>query len=339
MSEKKLKTLKFSRKYVRGQVTSICNHVRDNLDNYNRTDKFQTLTKLKAHLENLKENDDVILDLLWDEEKTDDANETIQVAELQRITEYNDRLKDAISIIEASFPIDNGQVLVPQANNSRLKPKNAPLPKYSGEGSDSFERFFLTFEALVNSYGYTNFEKYLLLKECCTDTALTIVDSLEISDQNYTAAKNLLQEALASPIKQKFNTLQRLINLNLDDVGCPYKFVGEIRSLTELFRTLPIDVDNILQFFFWRSMNDRLRGHLVHITNSNYPTLAQIENNIFSSIERYEMTTVEDKKQTDKTVSRPNSHRSTNYAITVQGAGGSSESGGSRCPLCAGSHK
>ena len=179
---------------------------------------------------------------------------------------------------------------------------SAPLPKYSGGANESFERFFLTFEAIViNPLNYSSCEKYLVLKECCTATAFSIVDSLEVTNQSYEQAKALLETALASPVNRKFDTLQRWQDIELTTGSCPYKFVGEIKSLLELVQSTNLFLDDVCQFFIWRALNKEMKDHLINITNSNKPELAEIMDNIFSAIERCKSNT---EHEQDKVVSK-----------------------------------
>ena len=52
-------------------------------------------------------------------------------------------------------------------------------------------------------------------------------------------------------------------------------------------RILKVDLDMILQYFIWHSLNDRFKQQFVLITNNKNPTLAEIKANMFEANARY----------------------------------------------------
>jgi len=71
---------------------------------------------------------------------------------------------------------------------------------------------------------------------------------------------------------------------NGDDI---YAYISEMRNVISTFKVLKIDVQLILQYFIWNSMNDDLQSQLTNITNETKPSLEEIKHNIFSATERY----------------------------------------------------
>ena len=60
-----------------------------------------------------------------------------------------------------------------------------------------------------------------------------------------------------------------------------------MKSLTESFKTLKIDVDMVLHYFFWVGMNETFQTQLIHITNETKPSLKDMNSKFFDATERY----------------------------------------------------
>jgi len=289
-----LKFLTHSRGHSRKQLTSLCNDVRANLGSFEKTKKLNYLSKLKNGFEKLAEQNKLVLSELWNDTAPDVENERTQTKELDACTSYDDKISEAITAIEESLrqgnnpPPSPASAPVIRAASSGLKPPKAPLPKYSGGKYESLEKFFLNLDAVLINYAYSEFEKFLLLKSCLSDRALVLIESIETDRQSYVDAKNLLEQAFASPELQKFNAVQNLLDLKLTSDKDPFVYVGEIRNIRESFAKLKIDSDYVMQFFIWQSMNEVLKNIFIQITNKNYPSLADIESNLFKAIERYQ---------------------------------------------------
>ena len=78
-----------------------------------------------------------------------------------------------------------------------------------------------------------------------------------------------------------------MADLKLSNQGNPYTFISEMKIITETFKKLGIIVDNILQYFFWHAMPDKVRQQFVAITNVCKPSLQQILYRVFDATERY----------------------------------------------------
>ncbi len=159
-----------------------------------------------------------------------------------------------------------------------------------------------------------------MLKEQISGRALVLVESLEISKQSYLEAKNLLTSALASPISQKYDAIKRLLDLNFPYAKDPYTFISEMRIIGESFKNLKIDIEMILQFCFWRAMNDTMQNQMVQITNKSKPSLLEIESNLFEATERYLSVTNkfnERKQKLKSSVSDATNKTINSYAVNV----------------------
>ena len=293
MSE--LKLCIFNRKFKRKQITEIHNLVQGDCGDLSRTDRLTNLAKIKVLSSDIKVLNQTVFGLMFG-----DVEETRLSAELddcasydQKLIESTVRLEDGIAGVDGTGPV--GRSLPNVA--AGLKPPVAPLPSYTGAIGESLDIFIRSFEAIVSKYVYSSYEKFVLLRGQISGRARTLIDSLESSKQSYEDAVALLTEALASPVTQKFDTIQRLVDLNMPYDKDPFIFVGEIRILQESFKTLKIDVDFMLQFFIWRAMNNTMQNQFVNITNENKPCLELINKYLFAAVERYQSIA---KKYSDK---------------------------------------
>src|SRR5215469_6705356 len=222
-----------TRKYLRTQITKQNNNIKDSLGDYSRSQKQQTLTKLQSIKLDLKKIDSDIQSLIWDESKED--NESTFNLELNTCESYEDKLFESISMLEESLRLDSNNVTQPIPAQNHFKPPIAPLPKYSGEEGEDLERFFCDFEAVMNKFSFSQYEMFIMLKDQLAGRASIIIASLERSKQSYQEAKDLLTCALASPLHQKYETIQRLLNLKMANNKDPYIFVSEMRMIGESF--------------------------------------------------------------------------------------------------------
>ena len=61
----------------------------------------------------------------------------------------------------------------------------------------------------------------------------------------------------ASPLSQKYEVISKLSQIKLTSNTDVYQYISEIRSIISSFETLKIDIDTVLQYFVWHSMNDK----------------------------------------------------------------------------------
>ena len=89
-----------------------------------------------------------------------------------------------------------------------------------------------------------------MLKQQLSGRALVLIDSLEIRNQTYNEAKNLLNSAFASRDVQVFKTIKNLTEIKLKVNDDPYVFVSKMKNLTEFVTSLNITSEQFLQYFF-----------------------------------------------------------------------------------------
>lgn len=314
MSESELKLLYSLRGRARAQVTKTINKSK-RLDLISKVEKLQLITKLENLDSDLKKFNKDILTKIWDLSEDEDKIQK----EYDECTNYEDKIIEALALIKEN--VDQCTVSTNPVNNqnlpNHLKPPIVPLPKYSGLEGESLERFLTSFETIINKYNLPSYEKFILLKQQISGRALTLIDSLESSKQSFEDAKNLLVEALASPISQKYEILARLSTLKLTYDMDPYKYISEMRIIKETFNSLKINVNEVLQYFFWDGLNDTFKNQLINITNNNKPCLDEITENMFAATERYNIVTKKFKERKTKNETSKPEKRVTSMATNV----------------------
>lgn len=294
MSEKYAKQM---RKYMRSEITKTFNSINTSLDSYSNEEKRQCIVRLKGLQTDIKDCNQKVLAQLFDEDASDAQTEQ----EYNSCTEYDKKLIASLSLLESS--LSNSQDHSNPCKN-HLKLPELPLPEYGHREGEDLASFFTTFESIVNKYSLSSYEKFIFLQKQLRNEALTLVKSLEIGKQTFESAKELLEKAFSSPVIQQYEVLERLSKLTLSVTDDPYEYIGKMRVITESFKTLKIDTDLILQFFFWRGMNFDLQTQFVHITNKNYPTLAELDTHMFEATSRY-LSISNNQKSEKKNPSKP----------------------------------
>lgn len=317
----KVKMLKASRGHVRKQISTYHNQVTNIafLSQMSVLKKTQTLNTVKGLLLKIEDFNEKITVLIWDE--TVDDNEALFEVELDNINSYSEKISEIITILELSISNSTASSSIPSGSNpsssstvtTKLKAPTAPLPAFSGKEGESLEKFLYQFDNIISKYNYSDYEQLLLLGGQISGRAKALVDSLELHKQSYVEATKLLTLAFASPLTQRFEAVQRLVNLKLPYGKDPYIFIAELRSIEESIKTLKIDIDVVIQFFAWTAMNDVMQTQFVQICNSNKPSLTEIKDNIFSATERY---LIQVKKYNLKKNNSPSYQGNSSYAGT-----------------------
>ena len=223
--------------------------------------------------------DSVISKLLFCQEQESGMEEedSMLLTDLDDCELYQDRINESLHSLVRPVPADPPVLL----NNdplprSMLKSPTAPLPTFRSEPGENFELFIHNFEDTISKYNYAAYDKFLLLKSQISGKALYLIDSLEPTRQTYDQAKQLLQQALASREMQINNIMGQLVDMKLTYSGEPFKYIADMRKIVHSCDDLKITVNDILQYFFLRGMNDSFKNQLVLVTNSSSPTLDQI---------------------------------------------------------------
>lgn len=297
------------RGYKRTAVTKVCDEIH-NLDLGEST--LQRKREFIDKLQKLRHELDILNDQITDEEFDDTVPDSVLNETLRICEEYDDKIMIALGVLKLSIDtrvhsdniaVNSRNDFLPENNvisSQRLKLPEVPLPYYSNDKGETLDYFLKAFESVIDKYSLSTYEKFILLKRQLKGAPLTLINSLGISEQSFEHARDLLEKAFSSETTKKFDAVRRLANLKFSSSDL-YEYVGEIRLVQNLFDSLNIDRDFILQYFIWNSIDTNLQSQLVTITNSNKPTLKEINDNIFKAIDRYTEVNEKSRKVLGKT--------------------------------------
>ncbi|XP_064096396.1 uncharacterized protein LOC135208197 [Macrobrachium nipponense] len=278
--EEELRYLVMCRKTVRSQVTKIFK-TSGTFRSLSDVDRSTLTNRLKCYKEDLRNYDSKISSIKWSSSKDEAEFE----AEFSSCQEYLDKGISLIIQLENILPLSPAEMH--ETPRSLLKSPVAPLPKFASSDGENIELFFRQFEETTSKFSYTDYDKLLLLKQQISGKAAVLIESLEADRQGYSHAKALLQAAFASIPVQKFNVLKQLVNMKLDENSEPFEYVSNIRKIQEAVKTLNISVDDVLQYFFLKGMNDTFKNIMIQVAGNSKPTTVQIVENFFECNERY----------------------------------------------------
>ena len=293
-----------SRKFVRKSVTETYNN-RQTISVLEWTDRLALRTKLNENKARLNDLDQKIRSAKW----ANNQNEAELEDEFKTSESYENKIRTCLAILEPS-PVPSAPLQTP----TLLKCPTAPLPTFSSHVGEDLTRFLTQFEAIINKYSYSDYEKLLLLKQQVSGRALILIDSLESHNQGYDNAKNLLQKALASPEIQTFNTIKQLCELKLDSCDDPFEYISRVKGIRDNVRKLNISVDSFLQYFVWSGLTESFKNLIINITNHTWPSINEICDHYFTACDRY----VHTRKKRERALTTDlavNIHRKTDGAV------------------------
>ena len=214
------------RRLKRMSATKNCNALIDQIDSMQSEVKSQRINLLNTIMEDLKDLDDLIFtDLCNDDKITDDMREV----ENEECSIYTLKIVDTIGRVQASMQPASAPVS-PQLHNStppiKFNLPQIPLPSFSNKPTEDLTKFLTNFEQVIDKFNLPEYEKFLLLQKSLSGDPATIIKSLELSNQNYTGAKNLLTKAFSSKSTQQFNAISQLSKLKFRQGDDPYKFIS-----------------------------------------------------------------------------------------------------------------
>ena len=292
MDEKRLKFLKGNRSILRGKCTRLINKlVPEYIDSLEKRDCNNFIDDLSELRRKLDSKNSEVLNLIWNSDSLE-----VDDDEYTKSEEYDEKLLSSLKILrnkvfdleEAASSSAVGNIASSSGGSTQLKLPQVPLPEYSHAEGENLEQFFSNLENILDKHTLTQYEKYVLLERQLKGEALLLVRSLSGDNQSYDDAKTLLLKAFASPVIQKFEILSKLSSLNLSYNGSPYVFISEMRLILNSIKTLKISMEDVAQYFIWNGMPFLLQSQLINITNNNRPSVNEIEDHIFSAVERFQ---------------------------------------------------
>ena len=341
MSSTDAQCLKALRKNLRTQITRNYHTIQAQVDSLTSKQKQTYILKFQKFQDEISELNHNIANALW--AANQDADELEK--ELDDNVIYDDRIINAKVLLEDSTVLAGnvaGAVTPADPTNlrSRLKLPEAPLPTFSGSGKERLDQFLRNFENITSKYALSEYELFILLRKQVSDRALLLIDSLETSKQSFKHAKDLLTEAFASPVKQKFDVIKRLSNLKLNYDTDPYYFISEMRIVIDDFTNLNINAADVMQYFILSGMNDTFKNQLINVTQCTKPSLQDIRKHIMDTAERYEEITKKFKERKAKnethkySKSKQNVASTSNFAAAVNSFKPESQRIERECVLC-----
>ena len=145
-----------SRKYLRSQVTLLHSSI-DSLKLLDSIKKISKCTFLKNAESELKEYNTFIQNYRYSKNKNDDE----LTKDIDLCGEYTVKINEVLAVL------DNSNASILNKNRTLLKSPTAELPIFSGDDLEDLSKFIFCFEQIVSKFNYSDFDKYLLLKQQC----------------------------------------------------------------------------------------------------------------------------------------------------------------------------
>ena len=169
----------------------------------------------------------------------------------------------------------------------RVKLPNVELPKFNGR-PEEFNRFLECFEAIINKFQLSQFEKYSYLLQQLSGSAREIVLSVPHDNICYSSAIDLLASAFSSKIKQQFSVIEKLLELKLESKDDFHHWISEVRIISNQLAALDIDSKIFAQYFVWFSMSGRFKEVFMAVNNCSEPDVDKIIDTAFQVASRVE---------------------------------------------------
>ena len=195
--------LKKSRQYLRQRITKVVNAISSELPNISQYDRLQNIDKLQAFKKELDDLNKSIFPLYI---KSQIPEESVD-SEILTEQDHDDKILQTITALKSNpnlgqqtfqSPISDG------TKNNLTLPK-VPLPQFSNSETDDLQKFFRSFEFIISKHNLTSYEKFIYLRNQITGSPRALIDSIDVQQQSYEIAKDLLIQAFDTKITSKFN--------------------------------------------------------------------------------------------------------------------------------------
>ena len=219
--------------------------------------------------------DEMNLHKLWDDDTSDKESANCE--------SYMDDLRLSISKLNSIIDkLERTLVIQPSGSfHPKMSLPKLHLPTFDGS-AEKYSRFITQFEAVIDKFTLSSFEKFSYLENQLTGSARTLLDAVPAESLQYEVAKKLLDRAFMNEDVQKFAILDKLVNLKFT-VSDPFKWISEINMLKDQVDKQKIDTNFFVQYFAWNSLSEPFKQQLIGITNVSRPSLQQIIDNAFEA--------------------------------------------------------
>jgi len=283
MAPSKLDVLVRTRQYARQRATKLCDKIQIELTNLSSDQRSAYVNRLLSVNSEITDLNNSILAIAIEAEFDDS-----KIEDLTSLNEdYDDKISLTTSLLRSETQVPEPATGVQVPHGPKLKLPQVSFPEFSNKKGENLQKFFLSFEAIIHKHGLSSYEQFVYLRKQLTGAPRVLVDSLDVSEQSYETAKDLLLKAFHSNLNSKHDIIRELTNLNLKENEEPYAFLGAMRTILAGVSSLSITTDDILQYFVWQGLNNDFKSHLVSITNKCKPSIQEINDNIFEASERY----------------------------------------------------
>jgi len=246
---------------------------------------------IEEYLVEIKRYDSKICDLLAKDCSDEDFIPDTASAELSKQTRYVTNITNKLSHLKAGLPSPKASATVPQqvsAPDGKLKLPELRCSSFSGEGTNSldFHAFITEFNNIVGSRrNISDSCKLTYLKTYLKGYANKLVQHLQVSDENYSIALDLLKLEFLNVESLVDELLKKLLRLKpeYDPTYLKTKvFLGEVRCIVSDLNQYGYDYmkekagSKMLSHIVFNNLPLPFKQELARKLNNNYPSLADI---------------------------------------------------------------
>ena len=155
---------------------------------------------------------------------------------------------------------------------------------------------------MLKNYKLNDVEMFNLLEKQCQGRAKAMISSLNVINQTYQQAKQILVNAFADEMPQKYALMKEITELKFtwgsDD---PFIYYSKFKKIIDTVKEISMDLDTVLLYFIWKGLPCKFQDILVSITNKSYPNLVEVTSKFLEACNRYETQVNQDQKKTKVT--------------------------------------
>ena len=204
----KLNDIKKTRAYVRSKITSLCTKIHEEISSISLHIRDEYVVRLSGLKAEVSELDRQFIAQSIENGHTDEQIE--QHAANDEV--YETKISLALSVLRSlgvTNPVisSSARDVVISDNREKLKLPFVQLPKFSNGKGEGVDDFFRSLESILDKHNLSEHEKYVYLRDQLKGDPLDLVESLDVSEQQYKIAKKLLYDAFETKLESKHKIL------------------------------------------------------------------------------------------------------------------------------------
>lgn len=246
MADAELKKLKSSRGGIQHRVTNIRKYLEETF----LPSEVKIVSDLKVRLELLdtckQSYDELQVEILFRIDEVTDADEWSKQA--TKGDEFVDMYLEVKSLIMENIKLIEVTPIVPATptgafmmNHRAVKLPTITLPIFDGS-YEKWINFQDTFQSLIHESDYiSKIEKFHYLKSSLTGEALSLIQSIEVSTDNYDVAYELLKERFTNKkllVKKHIQSLFDLMTVHKESSSCLRKLLDSTTTNLRILKKL-----------------------------------------------------------------------------------------------------